>query len=79
MGTSSTISISSLQLGNEVVDCVPRPGGREGTEGLESEGAAAGVMPKVEGVRLPTELDTVEDDSVKLEEIVDGGEAPRKR
>ena len=56
-----------------------RPGGREGTEGLETEEAAAGVMPIVEGVRLPTELDTVEDDSVKLEDMVDGSEAPRKR
>jgi hypothetical protein len=78
VGTSSSfISISSLQ--SNLSYCVLRPGGCAEAEGLEGGGAAAGVVPKVEGVRLPTELDAVEDDSVRLEETLDGGRAPRKR
>jgi hypothetical protein len=75
VGTSSCcISTSSLQSKlsygpSDGTDRTLRPGGRAG-------GAAA---PQVEGVRLPTELDTVEDDSVKLEEMVDGARGPRKR
>jgi len=45
---------------------------------MEGGGAAAGEAPKAEGLRLTTELDAVEDDSVKLEEMVDGGRGPRK-
>jgi hypothetical protein len=82
--SSSCISISSLQSnfsygGNERADCALRPGGRAGAEGPEGGGAAAGVVPKAERGRLPTELDAVDEDSVKLEEIVDGGRGPRKR
>lgn len=75
VGTSPCcISTSSLQSKLSY-------GPREGTEGLEGGGggAAAGVAPKAEGVRLPTELDAVENDSVKLDEMVDGARGPRKR
>ena len=71
VGSSCCISTSSLQSKLSY-------GPREGTEGLEGGGAAAGVAPKAE-VRLPTELDAVEDDSVKLEDMVDGARGPRKR
>lgn len=79
------ISRSSLQsklsyAGIEGPDCTSRePGSREGTEGLEGGGAAAGVAPKAEGVRLPTELDVVDDLRVNPEEIDDGGVAPREQ
>jgi hypothetical protein len=78
---SMEISTSLLQL---KPSCGPsegldKPGGRVGTEGLESGGAAAGFASKTEGARLPTELDAVENDNVKPEERDDGGEAPRKQ
>ena len=60
-------------------DALREEEGREGTEGLEGGGAAAGIAPKDEEVRLPTELDAVDDDSVKLEEMTDAGRDPRKR
>ena len=75
VGTSPCcISTSSLQSKlsygpSEWTDRALRPGGRAG-------GAAA---PQVEGVRLPTELDAVEDDKVKSEAMVDGAWGPRKR
>jgi hypothetical protein len=40
-------------------------------------GAATRFAPKAERVRLPTELDAVEDDKVKLEEMVDGARGPK--
>jgi hypothetical protein len=87
VGSSSSMLISTSLLqsslsyeGNGGADCSLREaGGRARTEGLEGGGAVAGVAPKAEGVRLPTELDAVEDRSVKLDEMVDGGGAPRKR
>ena len=87
VGTSScciAISTSSLQsklsyAPSEGGDwAVTEPEGRAGTED-PGGGGGAGPAPKAEGVRLPTELDAVEDDSVKLEEMVDGALGPRKR
>ncbi len=46
---------------------------------LAGGGAAARVAPKAEGVRLPAELDEVEDVSVNEAEMVEGGRGPRKR
>jgi hypothetical protein len=79
ISTSSLQSRLSYGPSEGADSAVTEPEGRAETEGLEGGGAAARVTPKAEGVRLPTELDAVEEDSVKLDEIVDGARGPRKR
>lgn len=82
VGASSRASMeisTSLLQSRRSYCALGEPRGCSGTEDLDRGGAATGVTPKAEGVRLPTELDAVEEVNVKPEDMLDGGVAPRKK